>query len=288
MKIKLSLLVLFVLAISCKTYTISPENFKKQIIESSANNLKDVKVNNPLSQFSQIEYKANNLKYLNVYDKNGSISFIQNSPSIEMRVTLKNGKRKIFYLDTVTLENDTLIGEKSRILGLKNKVPFNDIVKIEVQDGGKNYEYAAPTKEEIISQNADKVFDSKGEMLEKFELKIDTFFIDVHKFNSLYYATCKFEKSQSELSFIYYLNNNSLELITTREISPNENELWWINRFYVENDAIFFTKSYGLPKTGNEIPKIVKYKDYKSTINLNASFLKKFSFEIYNSIKNYR
>jgi hypothetical protein len=141
MKKKLSLLVLLVLMISCKTYTISPENFKKQIIDSTANSLKDVKVNNPISPFSKIEYKANSLKYLNVYDKNGSLSFMQNSPSVEIRVTLRNGKRKIFYLDTVTLENDTLIGEKSRILGLKNKVPYNEIVKIEVQDGGKKYQY---------------------------------------------------------------------------------------------------------------------------------------------------
>lgn len=141
MKKTLCLSALIVLMISCKTYTVTPENFKKQIVDNNANNLKDVKVNNPLTPFSNIEYKANSLKYLNVFDKNGSLSFLQNSPSVEMRVTLKNGKRKIFYLDTVTLENDTLKGEKSRILGLKDKVPFNDIVKIEVQDGGKKYQY---------------------------------------------------------------------------------------------------------------------------------------------------
>jgi hypothetical protein len=44
-------------------------------------------------------------------------------------------------LDTVTLENDTLKGEKSRLLGIKDKVPFNEIAKIEVQDGGKKYYY---------------------------------------------------------------------------------------------------------------------------------------------------
>ncbi|MCF6130708.1 hypothetical protein [Flavobacterium wongokense] len=141
MKTKLSLLALVLLMASCKTYTIEPEKFKKQLIESNANTLKDVKVNNPLTPFSKIEYKANSLKYLNVYDKNGQLSFMENSPSVEMRVTLKDGKRKILYLDTVTLENDTLKGEKSRILGLKSKIPFNDIVKIEVQDGGKKYQY---------------------------------------------------------------------------------------------------------------------------------------------------
>lgn len=288
MKIKLSLLALVVLMISCKTYTITPENLKKQIIESNSNYLEDVKVNNPLSQFSNIKYQANSLKYLNVYDKNGSLSFLQNSPSVEMRVTQKNGKRKIFYLDTVTLENDTLKGSKSRFLGLNDKIPFDQIIKIEVQDGGKNFYYIAPTKEEIISENSDKIFKNRGNVLEHFEFKTDTISIRVDKYNNLYYAACKFEKSQSELSFLYHLNNNLLELITTREISPYENEIWWINKFYIENNNIFFEKSYCLPKKGNEIPKTGKYKDYKFNRNLNTSFLKKFSFEIYNSIKNYR
>jgi hypothetical protein len=288
MKAKLFLLVLVVLMISCKTYTISPENFKKQMIDNNANNVKDVKVNNPLSQFSSIDYKANSLKYLNVYDKHGTLSFMQNSPSIEMSVTLKNGKRKIFYLDTVTLENDTLKGEKSRILGIKDKVSFNEIAKIEVQDGGKNYQYTTPTKEERILENSDKIFDNRGEVLELFDFKMDTISIKVDKYNGVYYAACKFEKSQSEVSFLYYLNNNLLELITTREISLYENEIWWINRFYVENNNIFSEKSYCLPKSGNEIPKSGKYKDYKFNKNLNSLFLKKLSFEIYNTIKNHR
>ena len=141
MKKKLSLLALAILMISCKTYTISPENFKKQINDSNTKNIKDVEVNDPINKFSSIKYKANSLKYLNVYDKNGTLKFVQNSPSVEIRVTLKDGTRKTFYLDTVTLENDTLKGEKSKILGLENKVSFKEIVKIEVQDGGKKYQY---------------------------------------------------------------------------------------------------------------------------------------------------
>lgn len=140
MKIKVPALLLLLVLVSCKTYTVAPDSFKKQLIDSNANTLKDVKVNNPIAAFSKIEYQANSLKYLNVY-KDGKLAFMQNSPSVELRVTLANGKRKVFFLDTVTLENDTLKGEKSRILGLKDKVPFNQVVKIEVQDGGKNYHY---------------------------------------------------------------------------------------------------------------------------------------------------
>ena len=58
-----------------------------------------------------------------------------------MKITLKNRKKKYFYLDTVFLENDTIKGSKSRILALENAVPFSEIVKIEVQDGGKKYQY---------------------------------------------------------------------------------------------------------------------------------------------------
>lgn len=141
MRKKLTLLAVLLLMISCKTYTVEPENFKKQIFENNSNDLRDVAIENPIVRFSKIKYKANSLKYLNVYDKKGSLSFMKNAPSVEMRITNKNGKRKTFYLDTVTLENDTLKGEKSRILRLKDKVPFNEIVKIEVQDSKKNYEY---------------------------------------------------------------------------------------------------------------------------------------------------
>lgn len=139
MKRKLAQFGLLLLMVSCKTYTISPENFKKQFVTDNANKLTDVRIDNPLSTLSDIKYQANSLKYLNVYDKNGKLSFIRNSPSTEIRVTLINGKKKIFYLDTVVLENDTLKGSKSRLLGITDKVPFNHIVKIEVQDGRKNY-----------------------------------------------------------------------------------------------------------------------------------------------------
>ena len=141
MKTKLSIIICSLFIFSCSTYVVTPDNFKKQLTENNSNQMKEVKLKNPINQLLTIKYQANSLKYINVYDKKGTLKFIQNSPAIEMRVTLKNGKRKIFYLDTVTLENDTLKGSKSKILNLKNQVPFDEVVKIEIQDGGKKYEY---------------------------------------------------------------------------------------------------------------------------------------------------
>jgi hypothetical protein len=88
--------------------------------------------------------------------------------------------------------------------------------------------------------------------------------------------------------FIYYLNNNILELIRTREISLDKSEIWWINNFYLENNKIFFNESLFISNNKNIELKNPKYKDYKFNKNLNTSFLKKFSLEIYNDIINYR
>ena len=44
--------------------------------------------------------------------------------------------------DTIILENDTLKGSRSRFIpNLTRKIPFDSIAKIEVQEGGKNYNY---------------------------------------------------------------------------------------------------------------------------------------------------
>ena len=86
-------------------------------------------------------YKSNKIDYIKVLDKNGVKDVINNSPALEMRVTLKNNKKYNMYFDTVYLENDTLTGCKSRFFpSLTTKILFNEIIKIEVQDGGKNYQ----------------------------------------------------------------------------------------------------------------------------------------------------
>ncbi|WP_243472767.1 hypothetical protein [Winogradskyella sp. MH6] len=132
---------IIMLTLSCKTYTIPVESFKEQMKNTNSSNMKDVTVNNPLT-YGSISYSANNIDRIIVVDKNGNSSYLNNSGSIEMRVTHKNGKKYHMYFDTVILENDTLKGGRSRFVqSLERQIPIDSIVKIEIQDGGKKFNY---------------------------------------------------------------------------------------------------------------------------------------------------
>lgn len=147
MKKRTSLLLpismLFMMA-SCKTYTIPVDSFRKQMIAASSENMKESEINTPLigNNWRNIKYYSNNVEGLFVVDKKGEELYLRNSPSIEMRVTHINGKRYYFYFDTVILENNVLMGSRSRFIsGLTRNIPLDSIVKIEVQDGGKKFAY---------------------------------------------------------------------------------------------------------------------------------------------------
>ncbi|MEB8345778.1 hypothetical protein OO010_06950 [Flavobacteriaceae bacterium KMM 6898] len=141
MKSKIFGIGLLLLIISCKTYIIPTNSFREQMLTAKSENMKDVEINNPLN-FGNIKYSANDINRLIVLDKDGNKMFLNNSPSIEMRVTHRNGKKYILYFDTVTLENDTLKGGPSRFAqGLRREIPMDSILKIEVQDGGKKFNY---------------------------------------------------------------------------------------------------------------------------------------------------
>ena len=123
---------------SCKTYTVSPESFKRQM---KSTNLIEVEINNPIG-YNTIPYYSNNIGMIEVIEKDGNKKLLYNSPSIEMRLTLNNKKRYVFYFDTVILENDTLKGQQSRFIqSLTKEIPFDSIAKIEIQDGKKKFEY---------------------------------------------------------------------------------------------------------------------------------------------------
>lgn len=129
------------LFLSCNTYTIPVESFREQMTKFPSSSMKEVEINNPLA-YGNIKYSSNNIDRIMVLDKKGNKIYIDNSPSIEMRVTHRNGKKYIFYFDTVILENDTLKGSRSRFAqGITRELPIKSIVKIEVQDGRKNFDY---------------------------------------------------------------------------------------------------------------------------------------------------
>lgn len=126
---------------SCTTYTIPTESFKNQFSKFDSIQKRERVINNPLT-YGTIKYMTNDIMMVNAIDKNNNPLSIRNSPSLEMRITKKNGKKNIFYFDTVSLENDTLKGCQSRFLpNIRKEIPFEDIIKIEIQDGGKNYSY---------------------------------------------------------------------------------------------------------------------------------------------------
>ena len=138
---KIVLLAVLLIIYSCTTYTIPVESFKAQFSKFDTIQKRERVISNPLT-YGNIKYMTNNILMINVIDKNNNPLTIRNSPSLEMRITKKNGKKNVFYFDTVTLENDTLKGSQTRFLpNLKKEIPFDDILKIEIQEGGKKYSY---------------------------------------------------------------------------------------------------------------------------------------------------
>jgi hypothetical protein len=132
--------------IGCKTYMVTPESFRQQFAQTDSAALQSTHIKAPALGLAPgsytIQYLANNLTSIKVIDKKGAEVRLDNSPSLEMRVTLANGKRKYMYFDTAVIQNDTLYGRKSRYFsGLDQKIAFKDIRKIEIQDGGKKFSY---------------------------------------------------------------------------------------------------------------------------------------------------
>ena len=273
MKIKTILFALLTtLLISCKTYTIPPENFKKQLS----------KVEN---QHKKTIYQAYDLDNLVVYDNKGNATTLPNSPAIEMRVTQKNGKKNAFFFDTVFIENDTLKGEKSRILGLMNYVPFDQITKIEVQEGVKtHYQRSAEFKVLKIDEKVDRMKEDLGEFTEKPNFPIDSIAISSSHSQNRHYAVANFKQSKTEITFIFYKNNNNLIRILTREKSPIDEEVSYINSFYVEDNKIFYEKNF---VTTNETKGSIKkdYEFYQFNKALEARVLKGVSLEIYKELE---
>ena len=76
MKSKIFTIGLLLIIISCKTYTIPTESFKNQFTKTENIQEKEVEINNPLL-YGNLKYSANNIKTLNVIDKNGNKYFFE-------------------------------------------------------------------------------------------------------------------------------------------------------------------------------------------------------------------
>lgn len=131
------LIVLPFLLGSCTNYLLSPESLIRQLAEASPI---QADMTGPLGDKHQ--YLTNNIRSIACYTKDGEMHQLMNGPAIEARITLKNGKRKRMYFDRIAIRNDTLFGAQSRFISSQQvKMPFSDIVRIDLQDGGKRFSY---------------------------------------------------------------------------------------------------------------------------------------------------
>lgn len=129
---------------SCKTYLISLESFKQQFHGIDSSSLKMVEMLGGGGIMVRQKYLANPITHIRCTDKKGNLYMLENAPNIEIRFTYlyKNRKKKtVFYFDRVYVTDKTVIGYRSRILGLPKTIPLDSIIKIEVQNGRKNYYY---------------------------------------------------------------------------------------------------------------------------------------------------
>ena len=116
------------LLVSCKTYELTP--ISKEQLENSFLEKKNIRLNNA-SIFFNSNYMAVSIDSLEVYDKKGNKRYLQNSPSIEIRLVNFEGEKFTMYFDTVIIKNDTLTGSRSRFLtGFNHIIPFNTIAKV--------------------------------------------------------------------------------------------------------------------------------------------------------------
>jgi len=128
---------------SCASYLIPMDSLKRQFAGIDSTKLVEVKVVGPYGE--RYNYFANPIKIIWCVDSNGTSFKLTNSPSIEVRITYvseSKSKRAIFYFDRLNINDNYLVGVQSRFISaIRKSIPLDDIVKIEIQDGRKNFHY---------------------------------------------------------------------------------------------------------------------------------------------------
>jgi len=137
------LIIGFLFFTSCKTYYISAGSFKQQFAGIDSTKLKMVEMTGGGTLWVTEQYLANPLTKIKCQDKKGNTAELDNSPAIEIRFTYGgNNKRTSGYFDRVFVTDSLVTFVQSRFIPTMRKtIPLNDITKIEVQNGGKNYKY---------------------------------------------------------------------------------------------------------------------------------------------------
>jgi len=137
---KTSFLLTFLLILTgCKTYYIPIDSFTEQMKDRDFVELKTVYTRGPMGDV--VSYKTYPIDYIKCVDKKNNPVELRNSPSLEIRFTAKNNKRKYFYFDQIYVQDSIVKGDGSRFFNYQQQIPIKDIKLIEIQDGKKNFKY---------------------------------------------------------------------------------------------------------------------------------------------------
>uniref|UniRef100_UPI00404B809A hypothetical protein n=1 Tax=Flavobacterium sp. TaxID=239 RepID=UPI00404B809A len=255
---KFTLFALIFALVSCKTYNVSKESFRSQVVNYYTENLDENERDSTTFLYDKTKvYKIYGMDFFNVNDKKGNPYELEILPGAQVKFTLDNGQKRLFYLQSLTLENDSIKGYKSYIFNLKNAVSFNQISKIELQED-KAYQKHEPTPYEKslkIRKKTEKIFKNRGEELKDYAFKLDSIDVRVSEFRKVYFATCEQKNNLSTLKILYeMLEDDSLAIIAILEQNRFEPEIDYLRTYYLENDNFIYQKNEFLPKDFNEKP----------------------------------
>ncbi|MDD4969252.1 MAG: hypothetical protein PHT07_07450 [Paludibacter sp.] len=123
-------LILLIFLSGCATFNVSTQSFVSQLKANQR-----IERNLYFQDFALIDYPSNNLQKIKCEDKDGNKVWLYPDKNTEFVIVKKSdGKKVQAYFDTVILQNDTIYGLRSRLLGGLRIIPVSDIEKIIITD----------------------------------------------------------------------------------------------------------------------------------------------------------
>ena len=138
-KINATLIILMSLVVllqACRTYYMTPTGLEAELHKINEATIKEcyhfeLGIIPALIVGKQFN---NGLYEITVTNKTGDDFLLRVNDKTQMRITLKNGKRKTLLFDTVFSNESAFYGNQSRFFGLTIlPAKFDEIVKIEIQ-----------------------------------------------------------------------------------------------------------------------------------------------------------
>lgn len=115
------------LLVSCNSYIIGKESFINQLKENQI-----VSETKNVASLGK-SYPSNHLKKIQCIDNKGNSVFLLPDKNVNFVIETNDSKSTTLYYDTVILDQDTIYGLRSRILGGLRKIPIKEIKTIKIK-----------------------------------------------------------------------------------------------------------------------------------------------------------